>query len=215
MQTSTRKRKAPFPAKRRRSTPSAYVPRRYTSINRPEFKFIDVGFNFLMNTTGAFQLLNGLVPGTGASQRIGTKISIKSIELRYKCISTLTTGASQLMRVLLVLDHQPNGVALSLLQVLVTVDTFSPRSLANRARFKLLHDKTHSISASGQDNTTLYNKIYMQFKKPIVVEYNIGVAGNIGDIVNSSIYVIAIGSEVAGPTAGTTQGFSRIRYIDN
>ena len=212
---STRKRRAPFPAKRARTTPrQQYIPRRYTPSIRPESKFVDVNLPLAANTTGAFQLLNPSQPGTGAGQRIGMKVSLTSVELRHQNYCTVTTGMTQLHRVIIVLDTQPNGVALALLQVLVAVDVYSPKTLANRNRFRLLSDKVVQVGSYLQSNCRVYSHTYIKFRKPIIVEFNNGVAGTIGDIVNNAIFVILIGSEPAGATAGTMYGYSRIRYTD-
>lgn len=166
------------------------------------------------NTTGAFQLMNPSQPGTGPGQRIGMKVSLTSVELRHHNYCTPTTGVTQIHRVMIVLDTQPNGVALALLQVLVAVDVYSPKTLANRNRFRILSDKNYVVGAFTQGNSRNFGHIYIKFRKPVIVEFNNGVAGTIGDIVNNSIYCILIGTEPAGPGAGTMYAYSRIRYTD-
>lgn len=214
MQASTRKRKAPFPAKRRRSTPSAYVPRRYTSVLRPELKSVDVAIAQTMNSTGALTLINPLQTGTGIGQRIGTKVSIISLEVRLINYSNATTGLTQIHRMIVCLDKQPNALTTTIVQVLVAVDVWSPRTLANRGRFVLLSDKAYEVGAFTQGNSKVYNKVFIKFRKPLVVEFNTSSAGTIADIVSNAIYLFGIGSEPPGTTAGTTVGFTRVRYTD-
>ena len=57
-------------------------------------------------------------------------------------------------------------------------------------------------------------KAYIKFRRPIVTEYNAGVAGTIADIATNSLYLITIGQQNAGLTAGITLGTCRIRYTD-
>ena len=49
-------------------------------------------------------LLNGLVPGTAASQRVGREIRMHTLHVRFYSATTNVTT-----RFVLVYDHQPNG----------------------------------------------------------------------------------------------------------
>ena len=50
---------------------------------RGELKYVDLGpVGLAFTEAGSLALLNGLAPGTGASQRIGKKVVIKSLQYR-------------------------------------------------------------------------------------------------------------------------------------
>lgn len=172
-----------------------------------------------MNSTARLLLLNGLTPGTGATERVGMKVTIKSIEIRFQLQSTPTTGVSQFGRFILVLDRQPNGIAPgAVTDILSSQSTGSPRNLANRKRFKIMLDKVVPIGSTiaGVSSTPdlRFLKYYLKPRKSIVTEYNTGVTGNIADISTNSLYFVYFGTELSGATDILIRGTIRIRYVD-
>lgn len=173
-----------------------------------------------MNTSWGVDLLDGIAPGAGASQRIGMKIMIRSLEFRLRSYATPATGTDQLHRIVIFLDRQANAAtpgataALTAAAVLSSASELGMRNLAQRHRFKILYDKTKVLNATGEPFSDQFLKVYMKFRRPIVVEYNAGTAGTIADIASNALYVMYYGSNVAGATAGTISGILRIRYSD-
>lgn len=219
----TRKRKAYQtrlpPMKRQRSgfyrgLPPIYrgfTPRAYSL---GEWKYLDTAIAMNMNTTGAQLLVNGLAPGSGASERIGMKVTVRSIQLRLAQYVTAGTGSDQFQRVLLFVDRQANGAAPTLGSQLSANSILGLRSLVNRKRFKILWDKTCHLNATAEPGSMVFRTAYLKFRSPVVMEFNAGVAGTIADIVSNSIYIYTVGSLVAGATAGGVEGTCRIRYTD-
>ena len=85
----------------------------------PEFKFQD--FNFVTGSTSGLAiapymniwLLNGVDNGSDYNQRIGRKISVRSILINYIAYqyqSSVNTGHAMTYRVMIIRDRQPNGV---------------------------------------------------------------------------------------------------------
>lgn len=198
--------------------PTGFYPR-YT---RGEWKFLDSTITQDINTTPALILLNGLAPGSSASQRIGQKVDIRSIEIRLRWTTTPVTGVDQYCRASIVLDRQPNGAAPgNYTDIFLASSVTSPRSLANRKRFRILWDKALPMGSNLNAATTpstLPNmrifKAYMKFRRPIVEEFNSGVAGTVADIATNSLYLVTFGTEVAGNTDVNMAGYIRIRYTD-
>lgn len=190
---------------------SGFNPRSFT---QGEWKYLDTALNGTVDTTGGILLCNGLVPGSGASQRIGMKVEIKSIEVRGYMGGTPGTGVDQVLRWQLFLDRQTNGVAPAIGQQLLANNVYAPRSLIARKRFKILMDKTYNINAVGESGSFRTFKAYMKFRRPIVMEFNAGTAGTVADIVSNSLFFYVVGSVAAGATAGLTYGYVRIRYTD-
>lgn len=189
-----------------------YTPRAFA---RGEWKYVDTTGTQVMDTTGAVSLLNGLAPGNSASQRIGQKISVTSMEFKIKCEATPGTGIDQLHRFYIVLDRQANGVAITKGDVLSNGGTYiAPRNLNNRKRFRIILDKSICLSASGEANSQKFFKYYMKFRKPVLVEYNAGVAGTIADIASGSMYLGTLGNVTPGATAGSAAYYVRLRYTD-
>ena len=179
-----------------------------------EWKYSDVTLDGAMDTTGGQTLLNGLSLGNTASTRVGMKVSIRSIELRLVLFATPTTGVDQQHRIQIFLDKQANAAAPTLADQLTGNNFLALRSLTQRRRFKIMWDKTYNINASGEPNTAKVIKMYMKFRRPLVVEFNSADNGTIADIVSNSLYFYRVGSNVAGVNAGSLVGTARIRYTD-
>lgn len=205
------------PTKRRttyglRPTYRGWNPRQFI---RGEWKFLDTVINDQnVNTTPVLTLLNGLVPGNSASQRIGMKVQIKSLQMHLSNYVISGSGIDQIHRMWIVIDRQANGLAPTLAQIMTQADTMGLRNLENRRRFKIVMDKSFLLNATGEPGSSKLWKVYMKFKRPIVVEYNSGVAGTVADIVSNSLYFIQVGTSAAGVTAGKVIGNIRIRYLD-
>jgi len=168
-------------------------------------------------------LLNGLGPGTGASERIGMKASFRSIEFRVDSYAG-TTGVDCSIRCLIFIDRQSNGAdpgpssAAIIAALLNSGEVRSPRNLANRNRFKILLDKAWTISAVTKDNANKCYKKYARFSKPIVTEYNTGTAGTVADIATNAIFAIFVSTvdPAANPTnKPSVYPYFRLRYQDN
>lgn len=186
-----------------------------------EWKYSDTQVNQDLNTTAGYILLNGLVPGTAATQRIGQNVSIKSIEVKLRMQVTPATGVDQFVRVIIALDRQPNAAAPVIGDLLIGTSVTAPRNLNNRKRFKILMDKPYAMggilngagTGSQTPNLRMLKK-YIKFKRPIVTEYNTGNAGTVADIASNSLYLFTLGTEVAGNTDTNMLGYIRIRYTD-
>jgi len=180
-----------------------------------ELKFLDSSMNDdPLLASGAFTagtLLNGLVPGSTASQRIGRKVTIKSLLVRYSWgLATTSTGGSPL-RILIVYDKQANAVAPAITDILLT-DTFhSANNLSNRDRFVTISDIITDPVSTG-DSFAVAGVIYKKLN--LETMYNAGTAGTIGDISSGSIYMFVAQT---GRIATASPEFSstvRIRYTD-
>lgn len=181
-----------------------------------ELSFVDTNINFTgVSTTSNLSLLNGVVPGTGASQRIGRKIQMKSYELKlYANVDTATTITS--VRFMLVLDRQANAAAPVFADVYDQATTTTLRNISNKARFKVLYDSglvsLTGNTAAPNDNSLVTFTHYRKCNIP--VQYNAGTAGTIADIQTNSLYLMAIGSTVSGTADANLSGWIRVRYSD-
>lgn len=216
---SSKRRRLNTPA----PVPVALVPtyRGYNpqAFSRGEWKYLDIALTQDYNSTMSLTLLNGLVPGTGASQRVGMKIIMKSIEMRANLKTTDAAGVEQFIRAFLILDKQANGAApAAITDILNAASVNGLRQLTNRKRFKILYDKEIAFGSkvvSTGSPTSRILKLYMKFKKPIIVDYNSGVAGTIADITTNALYWVTYGTEAAGGTDVEGRHQFRLRYTDN
>lgn len=188
----------------------SYMPRRFT---QGEWKYVDNQDSHVLTNAVTARLLNGLVPGTAANQRIGMKVMIRSIEIRLwlNSINSINT----LARIALVLDKQSNGAPGAAADVwdnkASPLNVVTIRNLANRKRFKIMWDKTMSMST--QEPVDYYH-LYMKLRKPIVTEYNAGVAGTIADICSNSLYLYSWSNDNTGANEVTYTFVARVRYTD-
>lgn len=179
-----------------------------------EMKSVSVnGTNVQADSTGQILLLNGIARGDDIDQRTGRQVILKSIELHATNKVTDTTGLSQTHRVLLVFDSQANATALTIAQVLSETSEIGLKNLENRERFQILLDKAIDLSVFGQQQSKDTWKYYKKLNHKVT--FNNGDAGTVADIVTGSLYLIVIGSQALGVTAGTMYVTTRIRFTDH
>lgn len=184
---------------------------------RGELKYVDVISQSTFAEAGNVLLLNGLVPGTGASQRVGKKVLIKTIQLRG-AIGAGNVGATPFRgfcRVMWIYDKQSNAAAPTVANILENVTGSSYMNMDNRDRFVVLADKQYAIDQSGGNESA---QIKMYKKCNLTTIFNAGTAGTIADITSGSIYLLWICENANAADETTSPDFrlySRIRYDDS
>lgn len=194
---------------------AAAAPVPYWARPGAEWKYSDVTISQNMTTTGFQVLLNGLHAGNTAVTRVGMKVSIRSVEVRGYVYATPGSGVDQTHRVLLIQDKQANAAAPTLLSsYLAPANINGLRNLANRKRFKNLTDNTWDLNATAEPGTFKSFHFYLKFKRPLIVEFNGADNGDEQDIVSNALWLVGLGSEGVGASAGSIQAQARIRYTD-
>lgn len=223
--------------KRPRSRSSAnYTPKRYRqyAIGRPiptrpsycspERKYFDAswsGQNIPPITTiwGNSSIINtgATVPslvlprgGTDVNQRIGNKIALSKLVVRFWIDTPIYTvdsivPSAQIVRVMLVQNRQTNGAQCDAVDVILSDGTDQPMLLGfqNTGKFgkvRVLRDMTRKIperpiafTSSSQTRTAggmIYGKFVVTWKKPLTVRFQ-GDAGTIGDVLDNSFFIMA------------------------
>lgn len=176
-----------------------------------------------INTTGYVQCICIPTLGTDYTNRIGRKITLKSVYIRGYVRTEISgapaakTVASQQARFMLVYDDQPNGALPAVTDILNTIDTASQLNLNNRDRFRVLKDKCwsfdpylQSASASAQIfNVRIYKKLNVD------VTFNATNGGTIADIQTGALLTVFVGSNIAGTNEDANAYFSsRVRFLD-
>ena len=165
-----------------------------------------------MSTTGSIFCINGLAPGTAANQRIGMRVTLRSLEFRYRIVATGTALAS-INRVIVLFDKQANGALPAPTDILNPYATWGMRNLENRKRFKIIWDKTRFSAPVGGDPSRVMVHAYIKFRRGVIVEFNNGVSGSIADIVSNSLIMLTFGDNAATPPQ-IDRLQTRIRYTD-
>ena len=201
----------PFRRIRRRR---AMRPGGYLNKMKAELKNLDVNISGSTdNTANPGILVNGIAQGTDIFERIGRKIVVRSIQ--FKGLAFQEEAADCTMRIMGVIDHQPNGVLATIEDVLddvsgaVSVTHF--RKLANRERFKIFFDKSINLSPKDVNNGQYSFSFY---KKCFVKTLYSGLNDGIADIATNSIIIFTWSTEAAltAPNIGLRV---RIRYVDS
>lgn len=227
----TRKRKAgssgPKGKKRRFNKAPAVL-----RLRQSEKKCVDTSSANLNCSSAYPQLLcNGLVPGTGSNNRVGRKISMRSISLRGWIFFAQagTTPTADFMRLVLVYDRQPNGALPAFADVFqdtnqagtTNTDSLSNVNINNADRFKII--KEFVWASPGAAAAAAYSGINEQrvlelkaFIKLNALEthYNAGTAGTVADITTGSLFLMAAGLNGAADYQYRIKINARLRYAD-
>ncbi len=209
---------------------------RYNKKGNGELKFYDVAMDdAVIDSAGTIQdptnpgpaaaqeSIVGIKQGTGESERIGRKCTIRSIGWRFDVSlpeqdAVATPSSGDVVRIILYQDKQTNGATATVLGILETADYQSFNNLANTSRFKTLMDKTMTINyetlASDNANVVSQGNVLRQFsffkRCNIPLEFS-STTGALTEIRSNNVNVLLISR--AG-IAGFASQF-RIRFSDN
>lgn len=181
-----------------------------------ELKNIDINSSSALavfgQTAGTLQLLNGVAQGTTATTRLGRRINMTSLYIRWLGSMAATGTGSSALRMVVVYDKQANATAPAASDILVTDSIHAPNNLNNSRRFVTLFD--HEVPCVGTAGPQSWDiKVYKKLNH--AVEFNNGSAGTIGDIQTGSVYALFY-SQGTLLTASPNQLFySRVRFSDN
>lgn len=186
-----------------------------------ELKFLDTSGQFLLTSTGtiAFPSFNLIDVGTGPSERIGRKVTLKSIALRL----TYKLGGGNPwdhVRCILYNDTQCNGAAAAVTDILQTADVDSYLNLANSDRFRVLRD--FNCSLNSQSSTTIAGAVqpagdYKIQDAYVVVSLPIDFAPGTGGTSIADVKSVNIGMLMIAENSNysSVEVHCRIRYSDN
>ncbi len=169
-----------------------------------ELKFLDVDIAGNFDVAGnRIVTLNTIVQGTGESERIGRKCTLKSIQWR----SALTLAdtdtaatASSLGRLIVYIDKQTNGAQAAILDVLETASVFAYRNLSNTQRFTVLADHTFTMTSSaaaevpGNDYGSVKRQYSFYKKVNIPLEFS-GTTGVIAELRSNNLACLFISTD--------------------
>lgn len=200
-----------------RAQRAAWAPRPQAKAG--ELKFTDVSGTATLGiaagswtTPGASFLLNGLIPDSTATGRIGRKVVMQSLLLRAELRLAATSTQGGYGRYMVVLDKQANGAPPAVTDILLADAMQSPMNLSNSNRFKILAEGYFTEASANGDYTSEGVEVYKKLNIP--VQFNNGTAGTIADIATGSVYVLFAQNGTIGTAAPTVVWRSRIRYVD-
>lgn len=180
-----------------------------------ELKYVDTTIGLAMTTGCNSILLNGLSLGSTASQRIGIRTRVKSIQLSLDA-KVNDSGVDQNVRVIVYSKVQNQGAAESgataYNKIYNTGTPLAIRNLAYIKDYRVLYDNKFDLGAISKPSSQKNINKYIKCNIPI--NYNSGNAGTAADIDQNALYLLCIGDEAAGATASSIVGYARVRYTD-
>jgi len=194
--------------------------------NTTEDKFFDFNHVSAVVSSGGFisPSINLIVQGTGENERVGRKITIKKINVRFTvALGIGSAGGGDVIRCMLVLDKQCNGTAATVGQVLHDIEYDSFNNLSNKRRFRVLSDKFYTLnhpagagSAPADVVTNVfaddkkYEAVYKDVNVPIEFDQAGAPAVTIANVRSNNIFLLLHSRS----GLGLVKYKSRIRYSD-
>lgn len=180
--------------------------------NRPELKDVNTVSTLAPPLTSSFTaptLINGIAQGVGNNERVGRKVNIKSISLRYTHSPT-SGGPDSQVRIAIVYDKQANGSLPSAVDIFNQSNFLSHLTLANADRFVVIMDE---ISVSSQSSAL--NISGSRYTKCNLETIFAGTTSGIASINSGALMILAANN--ADPTIGAVSTLYynvRLRYTD-
>jgi len=211
--------------KRRRGKKTKLVTKRQVEnmiLGNPEMKqtgLVPVAIPNFVNVPFILPI-NGLIQGAGDAFRLGVQITLHRLEVRGYAHFDIANYGNGLCRIVLLCDHQNDGVNTVVFNQLFTDTTAAdcPNWLWNNQsvhipglphgkrgkRYSVMYDKTFDLFAqiAGPTATTLNASedkahpfhIVKNFKNGLRIQYNNGATGSNADIISNAFYLLFMGN---------------------
>lgn len=170
------------------------------------------------------ELFEGIGPGTGASQRVGQKMYVWSINLLGRIYKGgLTVNQPGMVKWIVVLDAMPDGTAPTWTEIYASNDVFAHRNLENTRRFKILKQGVANLqpqitSGTAAEATVAIGRnqklinCNINFHGLPVLWDNADADGSWENVRSNSIFVIA--KSMANGSDCFMELHPRVRYTD-
>lgn len=185
----------------------------------PERKWLDTSLTQTpVSSTGNISIasLNLIDSGTGASERVGKRVTLTSIAFRGVAYlnATATAGnTADVMRMIVYLDKQCNGGAAAVTDILGAATYNSFNNLDNSDRFTTLFTRKFCLNArgySGTSSTQVLVPIKHYYSCKIPVELHENATTTISDVKSMNVGVLLISQD----GLVNVEGQFRVRFTD-
>ncbi len=185
-----------------------------------ELKFFNTDFDVTLATTGTIRSsLNLIGQGDGESQRVGRKVVVSSIAINGNWALADTTSANSgtaIVRMIIYIDHQCNGAAAGVLDILNTNNYQAHDELRLEDRFTILVDDTLGLNKSVAAGNGTANDLF-GYSEPYIMQLDVhipisfsGDTGALTEITGNNIGVLTIANRIEG--APRFESKVRLRY---
>lgn len=191
---------------------------------------------FLCNATASIVALNLITAGSSMWNRIGRKVSMKSVYLRgyFGVTGNNNLAEQQFVRITILYDKQPNGALPNISDIFqdqansaTDSHNTSPNSginLNNRDRFEVLADEERLLSGGNTSTgatasmTATADPMHLEMFRKLKgreTHYKAdSTPGVIGDIATGSLILVTQGASTAGNEPWQLNANIRVRYSD-
>lgn len=210
--------------KRSRTTPVMSTALKRLVAAAKETGYVDIApADYALNTTGSIILLNTVAQGTTVNQRVGKKILLKSLQCRGLMNNDATAVLND-VAYMIVYDKRPTGSLPAITDILNTINSNSMNNDNNSGRFSILKrvdevlvgnaSFTGAVANALTERTTLSADWFLPLKDRQTVYKALG-TGAIADIEEGALYLVTVGSNVAGTLDATLTVSFRLRFMDS
>lgn len=176
---------------------------------------------FVPVTGSSAWCLNQVATGDSSTTRHGKRITLTGLAIRAHIFSG-TTGTTANARLVLVWDRAPNGGATipAFASVFTEQNGVALTLLDNAPRFKILRNWLWSVNGdqdggSQTSNTSFIVDEFVKFKNKVTLfKSGSTTAPNLADMIEGSLLLYAMGSQVAGTAAPSMQIMMRLYFKD-
>lgn len=179
-----------------------------------EHKWLDTTINQTVTTTPALFLLTQLGQGATESTRLGLQVRPLYATFRLYCYQSVAATSGNILRVVVVLDTQQNGVTPTLQGAADSVlrsasgATMQLRNPRTTSRFVILADKVVRLMPNGNNLQSLHFTRRLR----CTTHFYTGTNTNPTDFGPNQVYAFFISDQATnGPQV---QGDMRLRFID-
>lgn len=142
-------------------------------------------------------------PGTGADERTGNSIRLKSWNIRGTVVNNSAATTPTILRMIMFHDLQSVGSTPSVTDILDTADVNAMRKLSTTDRFDILMDKTYHLD--NVSNPSMVLKLFKNMHRHWKFDGS--------SAIDNYPFILMISNQ---PTyAPTVNYIQRVRYIDN
>ena len=183
---------------------------------RPEIKNFDQAATQAVTSVTSFTgpiLLNAIGGGTTRTTRLGSQITMTSLEIRLSWQAT-SQANKQPLRFVVVYDHSPNGTQPTATDVFSGNNENAFMNIGNSDRFLVLLDRYLDNDAGYATTGAQAQMMKYHRKLPnLIQKYQNSNGANIADITTGAIWMwFALGGQIPG--AVDTEWQTRIRFVD-
>lgn len=189
-----------------------------------ELKHEDSAVSFAFDATGEVpatgQWTQGCIQGTGDTERIGNKITVKGVQFRGSVLYSpaAAVNTATIVYMFIVWDKQCNGAAAAALDVFTSANfALALRNTDNLRRFQILWQQaiplqpTLTNAANLAGPVTVPISFYKKVNIPVTYDAS---AGAITDLTSNNIFLMA-GSDGNSDDVVTCAGTGRLWFTDD